>query len=347
MNQTHGYPCFTPTMMAAVPYRDMDRAADIILKCFPEAPCLPVMTRSVRWLLEGIPCLVMDRERRIIYFDLSTEREPEILKFYDRYEAQDLDYFATTVDTAPFFYRMMERIAARRPENLKWVAFHTAGPILLGDTLKQADGTPAIHNETLRDILIKGMNMKARWLETKIRSVIPDVRIIADLPETTLVNFTSSGGTGSREEIIDAVNLSFAGLRSLTWVHCCANIDWSLLIQSDVEVINFDAYQYAENFALYGKDIQGFLKRGGMVGWGIVPVVKEDLDAVSRGSLIRRLENGIRLLKEQGVDEEMLVRASWVLPSCETLLLTPEDSDQVFRMTREISDLMKKQYGFL
>ncbi|MFP4088604.1 MAG: hypothetical protein ACLFUL_17640, partial [Desulfobacteraceae bacterium] len=228
MNQRHEYPCFTPTMMAAVPYRDMDRAVDIILKCFPEAPCLPVMTRSVRWLLEGIPCLVMDRERRIIYFDLSTEREPEILEFYDRYEAQDLDHFATTVDTAPFFYRMMERIAAQRPENLKWVAFHTAGPILLGDTLKQADGTPAIHNETLRDILIKGMNMKARWLETKIRSVIPDVRIIADLPETTLVNFTSSGGTGSREEIIEAVNLSFTGLESLTWVHCCANIDWSL-----------------------------------------------------------------------------------------------------------------------
>ncbi|MFO7985390.1 MAG: hypothetical protein R6U38_05960 [Desulfatiglandaceae bacterium] len=115
----------------------------------------------------------------------------------------------------------------------------------------------------------------------------------------------------------------------------------------DVQVINFDAYQYAENFALYGKDIQGFLKRGGMVGWGIVPVVKEDLDAVSRGSLIRRLEKGIRLLVEQGVNQEMLVRASWVLPSCETVLLTPEDSDRVFWMTREISDLMKKRYGFL
>ncbi|MFP3911038.1 MAG: hypothetical protein ACLFUT_03075, partial [Desulfobacteraceae bacterium] len=87
--------------------------------------------------------------------------------------------------------------------------------------------------------------------------------------------------------------------------------------------------------------------RGGMVGWGIVPVVKEDLDGVSLDSLSRRLENGIRLLKEQGVDEEMLARASWLLPSCETVLLTPEDSDRVFRMTREISDLMKKQYGFL
>lgn len=29
MDETHIDPCFTPTMMAAVPYRDMDRAADI------------------------------------------------------------------------------------------------------------------------------------------------------------------------------------------------------------------------------------------------------------------------------------------------------------------------------
>ncbi len=346
MNPHHVNPCFTATMMAAVPYRDVDRAADIILECFPEAPCLPVMTRSVRWLLEGIPCLVMDRERRIIYFDLSTERENDILEFYDRYEAQDLDYFATTSHTAPFFHRMIETIAQRRTRALKWLAFHTAGPVLLGDTLKQADGTAAIHNETLRDVLIKGMNMKARWLERWIQSVIPDVQVIADLPETTLVTFTSSGGTGSRESIVEAVNLSFAGLNSISWVHCCANIDWSLLIESDVQVINFDAYQHADNFALYANGLKGFLARGGMVGWGVVPVVKEDLARESLQGLTDRLIDAVKTLVNQGIDEQHLAQASWVLPSCETVLLTPEESDRVFRLTRDIGMAMKERYGF-
>jgi hypothetical protein len=346
MRQLGEKPCFTATMMAAAPYRDMERAADIILTCFPEAPCLPVLTRSVRWLLEGIPCLVMDRERRSIYFDLSTERENELLEFYDRCEAQDLDYFATTPDMAPFFHHMIEHIAERRSDRLKWVAFHTAGPVLLGDTLKQADGTPSIHNETLRDVLIKGMNMKARWLEARIRSAIPDIQVIADLPETTLVTFTSSGGSGSREDIIEAVNLSFAELDCITWVHCCANIDWSLLIESNVQVINFDAYQHAENVALYSKGIKTFLDRGGMLGWGIVPVVKEDLERESLGSLIRRLEHGIAHFVDQGIDEELLARNSWLLPSCETVLLTPEASDRALRMTREISTAMKEKYGF-
>lgn len=339
-------PCFTPTMMAAVPYRDVKRAADTILACFPEAPSLAVTTRSVRWIVEGIPCLVMDRERRTVYFDLCTEREGEIFEFYDRYEGGDMDYFATTPQTAPFFYRMIEEIAERRTDALKWVGFHTAGPLLLGDTFKQKDGTPSIHNETLRDVLIKGMNMKARWLANWIRSVLPDIEVIADLPETTLVTFTSSGGTGSKESIIEAINLGFDGIAAISWVHCCANIDWSLLIESNVQVINFDAYQHADNIALYAKGLKRFLECGGMLGWGIVPVVKEDLAGESTESLIQRLEHGIHLLVEQGIDEDLLARASWVLPSCETVLLTPDESDRVFQLTREISQAMKERYDF-
>jgi hypothetical protein len=339
-------PCFAGTMMGAVPYREMDRASQIILECFPEAPCLPIMTRSTRWMLEGIPCLVFDRERRIVYFDLSTEREGEILEFYDRIEADDLDYFATTPQTAPFFHDMIERIRSSRPSELKWVLFHTSGPLLFGDMLKQADGTPSIHNETLRDILIKGLNAKARWLGKKIRAEIPDIEVVADLPETTLVNFTSSAGTGSREEIIEAINLGFANVNGLKWVHCCANIDWSLLFDSNTQIVNFDAYQHAEQVALYTKQIQSFLKRGGMLGWGIVPVVSDLLKGETTESLIRKLEEGINLIVGQGIDEKTLAESSWVLPSCETVLLTPEESDQALKITSQISRAMKKKYGF-
>jgi len=339
-------PCFAGTMMGAVPYREMDRVAEIILECFPEAPSLPIMTRNIRWMLEGIPCLVFDRERRIVYFDLSTEREGEILDFYDRIEADDLEYFATTSKTAPFFHQMIERIQGSRTSQLKWVIFHTSGPLLFGDMLKQADGTPSIHNETLRDILIKGLNAKARWLEKKIRAEIPDVEVVADLPETTLVNFTSSAGTGSREEIIEAINLSFENINGLTWVHCCANIDWSLLLDSRVQVVNFDAYQHAEQVALYAKEIQSFIKRGGMLGWGIVPVVSDHLKGETTESLIQRLEEGIERFVQQGIDEKTLAESSWVLPSCETVLLTPEESDRALKITSEISQAMKKKYGF-
>lgn len=51
-------------------------------------------------------------------------------------------------------------------------------------------------------------------------------------------------------------------------------------------------------------------------------------------------------LVDQGIDEDLLARAFWFLSSCETVLLTAEESDRVFRMTRDISIAMKEKYGF-
>jgi hypothetical protein len=61
---------------------------------------------------------------------------------------------------------------------------------------------------------------------------------------------------------------------------------------------------------------------------------------------VERLQRGIDLFAGKGIEEELLVSSSWVLPSCETVLLTPEQSDHVFEMTREISEEMKCRYGF-
>ena len=331
--------------MGVVPYRDIERAARAILTHLPEAPCLPALTRSIRWMLEGIPCLVFDRARRRVYFDLSPEREEEIIAFYDRCEADDLDYFATTRAAAPFIHAMLEILRKRRPPELKWIIFHTAGPLLFGDFLKQADGQPAIHNETLRDILIKGMNIKARSLAQTIRSQIPDAGVIVDLPETTLVTFTSAGGTGTREAVIEAVDASFANLAGMKWVHCCANIDWTLLTDARIDVINFDAYQHVGQVALYADHIKRFLERGGMLAWGLVPVDGDTLGQESVESLISKMEAGIASFARAGIDAQLLVESSWIMPCCDLVMLTPDQADQALMMTHRISQEMRQRYG--
>jgi len=345
MRKSFERPYFTATSMGGVPYRDLEKTVRTILDYFPVAPCLPVTTRSSRWMFEGIPCLRIDREKRKIFMDPSPEREIELIEFYERYEQGDLDYFATTAQAAPFLYAMLEKLKESPPPELKWVGFHTAGPVLLGDIIVQTDGSPSFNNETYRDVIKKASNMKTKWLVKKIKEEIPGVEVLADLPETTLVNFTSSGGTGTRDEIIKAINEGFQDLTCPTWIHCCANIDWSLLMETKVDIINFDAYQHSENMALYSKQLRQFLERGGMIAWGIVPVIEELLLKETVPSLVERLEKGINLFVRQGIDEELLVSSSWILSSCETILLTHEQSDLVFGMIKEISQIMRKKYG--
>ena len=339
-------PCFAATMMAYVPYRDTQRAIEVILENFPEAPCLPVLSRSMKHMLEGIPCLVFDREKRQVVLDPSPEREAELLEFYEKYEAQDLDYFATTPKTAPWFYALLETLKEKRPTTLKWVAFQTAGPVLLADVIKQSDGMPAFHNETLRDMIIKASSMKSKWLERKIKDELPGVEVIAGLPETTLVSFTSAEGSGTRTEIIDAIDRGFEGLECLTWIHCCANIDWTLLIDSKTDVINFDAYQHADKVALFHKEFDRFLRRGGMLAWGIVPVTDDLIATETSESRTETLEHGLGLLVGTGIDEELLASSSWLMPACDTVMMSPENSDRAFRLARELCHIMRRKYGF-
>jgi hypothetical protein len=83
-----------------------------------------------------------------------------------------------------------------------------------------------------------------------------------------------------------------------------------------------------------------------MLAWGIVPVSNDILDKEDTGSLLEKLEKGINLLVDKGIDEELLAESSWIMPACDAVLLTSENADRAFRMTREISEQLKSKYGF-
>jgi hypothetical protein len=345
MSEPEIRPDFAATMMASVPFRDIQLMTRLILDHCPEAPRLPIMTRSFRWMYEGLPCLHIDREKKQIYMVPPEERESEVLEFYDRVEAEDLDFFITSQETAPFYYQIVEELQKAAGPEMKWIGVQFPGPFILGDTFRQTNGMPVSQHDTLLDIVIKCVAMKTRWLENMLKQAFPNARVIVDHPEPTLVGFTSSQGYGSRERVINCMNEAFIGVQGLRWVHCCSNIDWSLLTQADIDVINFDAYEHADKVALYGAEIQHFLEKGGTLGWGIVPVREDIIVNEDSNSLSDRLLKGFDLMVKQGVNPDLLARSSWVLTSCETSLLSPEQAEYAFLLTHQVSEKMRQHFG--
>ena len=332
------------THLPQVPHRDPREVCDIILRHFPEAPALPRLTQSLRMFLEGMPCVVADAERRRLWFDFSPQRQDELLAFYERYQAGDSDYFAISPRFALGMYTMLERLQRDPPAELKLVHIQPPGPVSWALSMTDEAGNPAFYNETMRDVVVKTLAMKAKWMERAVRQALPSVQVMVDLGEPALLVHTSAVGSGARQDIISAINEVLGAVDGITSVHCCANIDWSLLTDTNTQAINFDAYQYADKLALYPEDMARFLERGGMLSWGIVPTSEDRIGEVDADGLVRRIKAGVQRLADKGVDRQRLLEQSLVTPCCTTATMSEAGSNRVFALTAEVARRLRAEH---
>ena len=150
----------------------------------------------------------------------------------------------------------------------------------------------------------------------------------------------------SRERVVNLLNEVFSGIDGLKGVHCCGNTDWSVILGSEVDIISFDAYNYAQSLSLYPKEVKKFLDRGGSVAWGIVPNEEEAIGKESAASLKDRLEEAMAPFTRKGVPFRQLLAQGLITPSCGLAsLATDEAAVRVLELLAELSDRLRTQYG--
>jgi len=330
------------TSLAPMPHRDAKEACRVILEKFPESPCIPRLSLSARMFMEGMPCLLINSEKRRLNFDLSRTEELEI--FYEKYQSDELEYFAISPKYGPGFYSMIDMLRICPPKELKIIHIHMPGIVTWGLTLRDLQGKPAWYEPTMRDVLIKNLIMKAKWQERKIKENIPGIKTMVTLGEPTLSIVNSPFGSISGEEMISTLNEFFGSIESLSCVHCCSNMDWSQLMKANIYVINFDAFQYSEKIALYPNEINTFFKKGGILAWGIVPVEEEALISNNEDSLQRKLEKAIEELANEGIDKKLILERSFITPCCTTAMLSIKGAEKVYKITSNLSRLMREKY---
>jgi hypothetical protein len=331
------------TALSTVPFRDPEEACRIMLENFPEAPCVPKLSLSLRRYIDGMPCLVIDPKKRRISFDLS--REDELHVFYERCLADDLEYFAMNPKYTPGFYTFLEILKQSPPPELKLVHVGLPGPLTWGLSMTDRHtGTPAWYDATMKDVLIRALIMKARWQEKKMKEALPGVRVVVSLGEPSLGVMDSPFGSVSSGEVMDSIDELLKGIGCVGGVHCCSNMDWGMLMGTRTEVINFDAYQFAGKIALYPAAVSEFLGRGGMLAWGIVPVNRETLANEDYESLLEKLETGIEMSCKAGVERRSLLEQTFITPCCDAGTLTPDQTVRAWGLTKDIARTMREKY---
>jgi hypothetical protein len=330
------------TALPTMPHRDPEAACRAMLRYFPEAPSIPRLSLSVRMYLDGMPGLIVDSQKRTLRYDLSDEKELE--HFYERVLSNNLDSFAMDPKYAAGFYAFLEILRQSAWPRLRLVHIQFPGLLTWGLSLTDLNHRPAWYDRTMRQVLTQTLVMKAQWQQKKIREILPGAEMMITLGEPTLGIMSSPFGSILEGDVIQVFGDFFAKVEGLGCVHCCSNMDWGVLMKSPARIINFDAYQFADKIALYPAEIRAFLERGGMLAWGIVPVAEEILRSENKPHLREKLEKGMELLIQEGIDRQRLLEQSLITPCCTTATLSVDRAEQVFEYTQSISREMRRDH---
>lgn len=339
------------TLVGSLPHTDPERAVSVVLETmtdipvWPQLPKYPAEQMMVQYL-EGLPGLRQEDGRMWVDTEGSDE---EILSFYEDYLAVeaspallDASRFAMGEETGRTFRLFMERLRSR-PATWSAVKGQIVGPFTLLSGLTDHRRRALLFDDRLRDVVVKHLAMKALW---QVRQLGRFGRpVILFLDEPALAGFgTSAFITVSAHDVKTLLTEVAEPVRragALVGVHVCANTDWGLIFDCPLDIINLDAYQYFDRFALYRKQCFDFWDRGGIVAWGMVPTSEEAvIDAVSAEELAERWKDQVKGLCGDERSVESVLRQSLVTPSCGCGTLSERHAERVAVLTRDLSRIL-------
>lgn len=340
-------PNLLPLHIGSIPHTDPQAACELVLEHFPHISAWPQLPKRdflenmYVQFSEGFPGLVLENQR--IYLDRDKDLDPGLERLYLAYLENDLSYGATGADYAAGLAAFPQALSAAdcAPAIVKG---QVTGPISWGLTVVDQERRPVLYDDILADALAKHLRLKAAWQEQELGKLAPSTIVFIDEPYMSA--FGSAYISLSREQVVTLLEEVFAGLTGIKGTHCCGNTDWSLLLSTSAEIISFDTYGYAQAFSLYAEEVKDFLKRGGIIAWGIVPADDEKaLITETVDSLVARLHEAMNLLVGKGVSFDDLIHSSLITPSCGLRTLSEAGAERAFELTVQISETMRERYG--
>jgi hypothetical protein len=336
-------PNWLPFALGTMPHTDAAAAWKVITSLFAEIPFWPQLPRRSYLetmyvqFSERFPGVRFDKGR--IHVDRQRDLNADLERLYLAYLEDDLDYGHIGADHAEGLTRLRDA-AVSLPEARLAIKGQAIGPISLGLTVVDGNQRPIIYDQVLADAVGKHLRLKVAWQERELRRHASRTLIV--LEEPYMASFGSAFVSLPREQVIGLLEEVFDGLQGITGVHCCGNTDWSILLDTSADVVSLDAYDYGDTLGRYPEHLSRYLKRGGIVAWGIVPAgLAAETESVN--SLSDRLCEVIERLATRGVDRAALYRVGLVSPSCGLGAVTPALAESICALTVDVAREMRER----
>lgn len=339
------------TGIGSVPHHSSADAVNLIkenLKHIPHWPQLPRKDEREglvrQYLMPLINAgLIALKDNKTPYFcSNETDWDDRVLAYYEMLlkweenpQSGKENPFAFPPESAEGFFRFLDE--NRDLSSADMVKGQISGPVTVGMQITDPKGSPAFYNDQLREILVKTLTCQAKWQVKSLGDTGRPVLLFIDDP--SIYGYGTSGYVGlGRESIQNSLAEINTGIKEEgghTGVHCCAGVDWSLLFELRLDLVNFDAYEFFSSVTVYTDALSDFLERGGGLAWGIIPT-SHKIDAEDAASLYENLQEKIEALVSRGIDKNRLKQQLMITPSCGAATLTEEQTGKVYRLLQQL-----------
>ena len=334
------------TGVGSLPFVEAQKAVDLVLRCVPEAPFWPQLPKRdaregmIAQFSENLPGLKIDSGT--LRF-IPQDKEKELELFYEKFIDQDLPYFKISQDYAQGLYAFYQRLKTADLSKVEFIKCQVTGPFTFCAGISDSGGNSILHDKVLMQAMAKGLSMKALWQLELFKEFGKKIIMFFDEPYLAAVG--SAYTPVNRNEVIDVFSELTASLKerdALVGIHCCGNTDWSMLTDANgVDIINFDAFDFQERFLLYPDNIKSFLKKGGIICWGIVPTQRYDNGQAPEG-LAQKIRSGLDILAKKGINRQLLVERLMISPACGLGSLDAQDAGGIFSLLNQTSAFIRK-----
>ena len=330
------------TGIGSLPHMDKDRACELVFDTFDipfwaQMPNISFLESMIPQYSEFMPFIKYDFNKRNVYIER------------DESDALDVFYNGCGIDgvlpiTLKYSIGLQEFLKRIKGNHYELLKGHITGPLTFTLGLKDVEGKYIFYDEELREIALMLLKAKARWQVKELSKHADKVIIFIDEPILSATGSSAFLGVPVQEmsRLLSETIIAIKEAGAISAIHCCGKADWEMVIATQPDILNFDAYGYFDTFCMYHKLIDRFLDKGGYLAWGIVPT-SNDIEGEDTESIFKRMLERIDQLSKF-IDRKKLLNRLILTPSCGTGSLNELQAEKVFSILKALKELMLKHF---
>lgn len=299
------------TAMGIMPHKDADRALELALGLdipfWPQLPKVSLYEDMYVQASQNFPGVTIDFEKERLVFD-TAKFDRELDDYFAR-----MDY-PQTYTLTPEYSRVFHRFLSKNLQGYKAIRGQMIGPVSFGFKVLDENLKPVIYNDAVRSVLFDFIQKKVNVQYRQLREKNPRAFVWLDEPG---LGYVFSGLSGYNDQQAKRDYHDFVqGLEGPKGLHLCAEVNLPYLLELSIEILSFDAYQIGFMPKEYASSVADFLRKGGIISWGIVPTESAILEKQTPATLASILSSYWNIVSgNTGMPAKQIAEQALVAPA--------------------------------